>query len=305
MSGRLPALMCRSEPPRAISAWSASLTSNTWRLSVLRCPTSTTGHDDWTPVRDTRLPAASARRQVDDCGHHHERARAVGEQRRDGVVLADHRLAEEQCAEDDEAAGERAEQDRLGAVPQELAANEARQQADDDGRLGERDDHPRDPDPGERVHDAAGEGLLDAGRSIEVAADDLLVGAVVPEGTLHQVDAGDREPVRRARDEGGGTGDAGRCGRSVAGREPRLGDGGSSHAGSLAWMAPRPIRVPPRLAGGELRAVRQATSRSFCASASDCSFLSDWFSIWRMRSRVTLNVRPTSSSVRGCSPPSP
>ena len=25
--------------------------------------------------------------------------------------------------------------------------------------------------------------------------------------------------------------------------------------------------------------------------------MSDWFSIWRMRSRVTLNVRPTSSSV--------
>ena len=49
----------------------------------------------------------------------------------------------------------------------------------------------------------------------------------------------------------------------------------------------------------------QATSRSFCASASDCSFFSDWFSIWRMRSRVTLNVRPTSSSVRGCSPPRP
>ena len=48
-----------------------------------------------------------------------------------------------------------------------------------------------------------------------------------------------------------------------------------------------------------------ATSRSFCASARDCSFFSDWFSIWRMRSRVTLNVRPTSSSVRGCSPPRP
>ncbi len=48
-----------------------------------------------------------------------------------------------------------------------------------------------------------------------------------------------------------------------------------------------------------------ATSRSFWASASDCSFFSDWFSIWRIRSRVTLNVRPTSSSVRGCSPPRP
>ena len=49
----------------------------------------------------------------------------------------------------------------------------------------------------------------------------------------------------------------------------------------------------------------QATSRSFWASARLCSFFSDWFSIWRIRSRVTLNVRPTSSSVRGCSPPSP
>ena len=48
-----------------------------------------------------------------------------------------------------------------------------------------------------------------------------------------------------------------------------------------------------------------ATSRSFWASARDCSFFSDWFSIWRIRSRVTLNVRPTSSSVRGCSPPRP
>ncbi len=48
-----------------------------------------------------------------------------------------------------------------------------------------------------------------------------------------------------------------------------------------------------------------ATSRSFCASASDCSFLRLWFSICRIRSRVTLKVRPTSSRVRGCSPPSP
>src|SRR5439155_119159 len=48
-----------------------------------------------------------------------------------------------------------------------------------------------------------------------------------------------------------------------------------------------------------------ATSRSFCASARLCSFFSDWFSIWRIRSRVTLKVRPTSSSVRGCSPPRP
>ena len=61
--------------------------------------------------------------------------------------------------------------------------------------------------------------------------------------------------------------------------------------------APTPARPQRRAA--------YATSRSFCASARLCSFFSDWFSIWRIRSRVTLNVRPTSSSVRGCSPPSP
>ncbi len=46
-------------------------------------------------------------------------------------------------------------------------------------------------------------------------------------------------------------------------------------------------------------------SRSRCVSGSDSSFLSVWFSIWRMRSRVTLKAWPTSSSVRGRSPVSP
>ena len=71
----------------------------------------------------------------------------------------------------------------------------------------------------------------------------------------------------------------------------------------LGWgpIRPDPSRAP--YVTGRLR--RYATSRSFCASASVCSFFSDWFSICRIRSRVTLNVRPTSSSVRGCSPPSP
>src|SRR5204862_4217166 len=36
----------------------------------------------------------------------------------------------------------------------------------------------------------------------------------------------------------------------------------------------------------------QLASRSRWASGSDSSFLSVWFSIWRMRSRVTLNARP-------------
>ena len=47
------------------------------------------------------------------------------------------------------------------------------------------------------------------------------------------------------------------------------------------------------------------SSRSCWASRRCWSFLSDWFSIWRIRSRVTLNVRPTSSRVHGCSPPRP
>jgi hypothetical protein len=47
------------------------------------------------------------------------------------------------------------------------------------------------------------------------------------------------------------------------------------------------------------------SSRCGWASRRCWSFLSDWFSIWRIRSRVTLNVRPTSSNVHGCSPPRP
>jgi len=48
-----------------------------------------------------------------------------------------------------------------------------------------------------------------------------------------------------------------------------------------------------------------ATSLSELVTASARSFFRLWFSIWRIRSRVTLNARPTSSSVRGCSPSSP
>src|SRR4029079_5289252 len=50
---------------------------------------------------------------------------------------------------------------------------------------------------------------------------------------------------------------------------------------------------------------RYATSRSLTASASARSFFRLWFSICRIRSRVTLKVRPTSSSVLGCWPSSP
>src|SRR5437763_10145008 len=48
-----------------------------------------------------------------------------------------------------------------------------------------------------------------------------------------------------------------------------------------------------------------ATSLSELVTASARSFFRLWFSIWRIRSRVTLKARPTSSSVRGCWPSSP
>ena len=103
---------------------------------------------------------------------------------------------------------------------------------------------------------------------------------------------GGRQPHgRRARHAARGRRDAHDHGheRQRVGLRPRA----AARAGAVARRAALGPTTP------------QATSRSFCASARDCSFLSDWFSIWRMRSRVTLNVRPTSSSVRGCSPPSP
>ena len=89
--------------------------------------------------------------------------------------------------------------------------------------------------------------------------------------------------------------------RALPGLGPRLNDDGPRIPGPVGDITSRlgsAIKHVPS-------ASRYATSRSFCASARLWSFLSDWFSIWRMRSRVTLNVRPTSSSVRGCSPPSP
>ena len=48
-----------------------------------------------------------------------------------------------------------------------------------------------------------------------------------------------------------------------------------------------------------------ATSLSESVTPSARSFFRLWFSICRIRSRVTLNARPTSSSVRGCSPSRP
>ena len=67
-----------------------------------------------------------------------------------------------------------------------------------------------------------------------------------------------------------------------------------------------------RLRGDRLRrpsarrqdVVHEASLRR-CASGSPSSFFSVLFSIWRMRSRVTPNARPTSSSVRALCPVRP
>ena len=59
------------------------------------------------------------------------------------------------------------------------------------------------------------------------------------------------------------------------------------------------------LRGSTGPAKTQATSFSELVTASARSFFRLWFSICLIRSRVTLNVRPTSSSVRGCWPSRP
>ena len=63
-------------------------------------------------------------------------------------------------------------------------------------------------------------------------------------------------------------------------------------------MGPRPAASARRAAA----ILRTITSRRRCASGSASSFFSVWLSICRIRSRVTLNAWPISSSVRGCSP---
>ena len=67
--------------------------------------------------------------------------------------------------------------------------------------------------------------------------------------------------------------------------------------------APAPAPFPPRSEASQRTS--HATSRTLAASASARSFFRLWCSIWRIRSRVTLNARPTSSSVRGCWPSRP
>ena len=66
-----------------------------------------------------------------------------------------------------------------------------------------------------------------------------------------------------------------------------------------------PVRHRAESKGRRLAAACLGDVAELLRSASACSFFRHWFSIWRTRSRVTLNVRPTSSRVRGCWPSRP
>ena len=72
---------------------------------------------------------------------------------------------------------------------------------------------------------------------------------------------------------------------------------------SLGLRGDRPRRAAARRDHVVHEAPRASLSR--CASGRPSSFFSVLFSIWRMRSRVTPNARPTSSSVRALLPRSP
>ncbi len=111
------------------------------------------------------------------------------------------------------------------------------------------------------------------------------------------VDAGDEIAVWRAA-HGNPDGIAARgkpldC-RGLAQIALRLGVHAHEHTfpAGRNWFARR-----GGLEGPPPRAEAQPESRRRWASGSDSSFFRVWFSIWRMRSRVTLNARPTSSSV--------
>ena len=68
------------------------------------------------------------------------------------------------------------------------------------------------------------------------------------------------------------------------------------------WLSLQVWRV--RVRGGWPEAI-PLSSRSCWVWWRLWSLLRAWCSIWRIRSRVTLNARPTSSSVRGCWSPRP
>ncbi len=99
-----------------------------------------------------------------------------------------------------------------------------------------------------------------------------------------------RPPAPRARNR-----------RSRGARLPRHGQ-----PGQPPLLRERRLRGDrPRRAAARRDDVVHEASLSLCASGSPSSFFSVLFSIWRMRSRVTPNARPTSSSVRALWPFSP
>ena len=177
------------------------------------------------------------------------------------------------------------------------AANPDARRGSADPRSGKRDGGRADPGTPPHQSGCTDNGSLTTPPCSESAAIALDPGSRDPSPPTHRTGRtpGNHEGKiaagscrRRGPTWGGG---AGRGGGGVQ-KEFRLGAGG-------------PGPFPVRRAGRRSRRERQATSRSFCESASARSFFRLWFSIWRIRSRVTLNARPTSSSVRGCSPFSP
>src|SRR5262249_38517815 len=121
---------------------------------------------------------------------------------------------------------------------------------------------------------------------LAVPVDDVGVAARSAQEVAHPV--GGAQDITRVGGVGADRRNAKKLGELV---EPRF------------WHACEPNR---RRVGGKPRRfpsqIRYATSRSFSLSASARSFFSPWLSIWRIRSRVTRNARPTSSSVHGAPP---
>ena len=92
---------------------------------------------------------------------------------------------------------------------------------------------------------------------------------------------------------------------SSSARPARSSTRGSSRRWCARWSASADASPPACCAASPEAGRRYATPRRRAAAGSDCSLRRLWFSIWRIRSRVTLNARPTSSSVRGLCPSRP
>ena len=127
----------------------------------------------------------------------------------------------------------------------------------------------------------------------------LLLDGRPPQEAAPRADGQPRRGARRARDRDPERGRRRADGRAAAPRSwTSRRKSRAARAYADLWEEVRgalSIRSVTAWSGGHVPA--QVASRRRCASGSDSSFLSVWFSICRMRSRVTLNARPTSSSV--------